>query len=774
MKKYILIGVLATAMVSCSDDFLKEEMVSVITQDYLATEQGLDQLIVSTYNAERVRYGYREGIYMFETGHDCTINSGVGDINKYSTSQWSATGNMATYTNEFMGFQSKQQSGFNINCFPIIDNCNKAVTAIRTGAALGKYASDPAYAAARLSEVLFNRAYMFYSMGTVLGDIPMSEISITALPSNKYYPRVPAADMYKMLISDLRYAVEKLPESYSDAEFGRITKYTAAHFLSKLYLQRAQGADYGTTAYGRNADGTIDTSNPNSYLGLLYKGKGTADLDSCVYYSSMVINSGKYKLESNYADIFDCKVADWSNEGSKEILLPGLFGNGTDNYRYGVRICCMMIGNYVNTLWGIPNYTWEYGTKPNFFILNSDRGFDVFTDKVNDSRYQGSFRLEYKTALMGGKTNSPAPDLDYYGYKDAKNTTYKWTADQATYFNSNIKPSYDRASWAGRSAVAGERKMGTGDLAVAFLENTRETAIDVEFADAQPFVLFARWMKKGSDYYYRPQIVTTSDNYSFVNSSGKSVNFYGLENSVLTGVPATTKYDDPNRNAYNDVYGTRDVPVFRFSESYLIRAEAYGRKGDFTNALKDINTVRARAAFKVGDTRAQVLATLYPGHENLSANAQKYPYTVDKASDISVTAASWDGSSDASKAEDYPATATTTLQRFVHFMCNEYAREFNQELGPYYEQVHHAGVQAERIQWYNQMGSSSSSHSASWSTAANNVVGATGQTGTNKGSFANTFTFKPFPKTQFLDLLTDENGAPLTEEAKKAYQNNGY
>lgn len=39
--------------------------------------------------------------------------------------------------------------------------------------------------------------------------------------------------------------------------------------------------------------------------------------------------------------------------------------------------------------------------------------------------------------------------------------------------------------------MAGEHKMGTGDLAFAYLENTKETAIDVEEADAQPFVLFA-------------------------------------------------------------------------------------------------------------------------------------------------------------------------------------------------------------------------------------------------------------------------------------------
>ena len=79
------------------------------------------------------------------------------------------------------------------------------------------------------------------------------------LPSNYVYTRTPAEEMYKVLISDLRYAVENLPENYSSGEFGRATKYAAAHLLSKIYLHREQGKEYGTVEYGRNADGSIDT-----------------------------------------------------------------------------------------------------------------------------------------------------------------------------------------------------------------------------------------------------------------------------------------------------------------------------------------------------------------------------------------------------------------------------------------------------------------------------------------------------------------------------------
>lgn len=51
--------------------------------------------------------------------------------------------------------------------------------------------------------------------------------------------------------------------------------------------------------------GSIDNSNEKSYLGMLYKGKGTADLDSCIYYANYVIDQdGHYSLESDYGKLF--------------------------------------------------------------------------------------------------------------------------------------------------------------------------------------------------------------------------------------------------------------------------------------------------------------------------------------------------------------------------------------------------------------------------------------------------------------------------------------
>lgn len=778
MKKYLYIGLLALAATSCSDNFLKEEMVSTITQDYFLTEQGLDQLVVTTYNAQRLRHQYSEGFFSFEVGHDASAVHGRLAENSYSTSTWNTTGNWNTipgFMNSFMGAYS---AGTTIYAYPVIDCCNKAIGSIRGGTAVGKYASDDSYAAQRLSEALFNRAYLLYSLNTLLGDIYVPTVSITSLPANFAYTRMSSEDLYKLIIGDLRYAVDNLPESYSDAEFGRATKYTAAHLLAKLYLCRARGAEFSGSSYGRNSDGSIDNSNPQSYLGMLYKGSGSNDLDSCIYYTSMIINSGKYELEADYLGLFKNGIGTYEPEYSKENIMVALFANGGDNYRYGNRACAFFAGDYVNNKWGIPDYCWEYPSAPNTGFRTNDWGFDVFTDKINDARFQKSFNIEFKTAINSGTRSSQGANIDYYAYNDANNTTYTWTEAQAAYFNQNILPTYKRESWGGRQAVAGEHKMGAGDLAFAYLENTKATAIDVAEADAQPFVLFARWMKKDGKYFYRPQIVEAGGQYSFVAQLGEgtSTNHYGLENSMRQYYPASLKYDDCNRLGANSAYASKDQPVFRLPETYLMRAEAYGRKGNYSAAIEDINVLRKRASYKAGESRAEVIARLYPGHENLSTAEQQWPYAVegDTYDKIKVDATYWDGASEKSQLENYPPAATTNEKRFIEFILNEYLREFAQEM-VYVEHVHHSGLQAERIQWHAQLGANPNNTSyqvGSWD-SSDNTTATTGQTGQPKGAFQNYMTLKPFPQT-FVDMLTDEDGNLLDDTAKNAYQNYGY
>lgn len=767
MKKNILFPtMLALACSSCTDSFLEEKMVSTITQDYFNTEQGLEQLVVGTYDALRVTKQYEQGPSTLSLGTDI-FTSTTANRAKYSASEWNPTSKLAGFANNLCGANAKSLLGY----YPILNNCNRAISTIQSGDAPGKFTSDADYAAKALAEVLFNKSYAVYIMSTMYGAVYVPEEYTTSLPSNFNYQRKPVPEIYTELITNLRYAYDHLPdvsELNLSTEFGRTTKGAAAHFLAKLYLQRAQGEKYGSSEYGVGNDGKVDTSNPKSYLGMLYKGKGTADLDSCIFYASKTINNGYYQLESDYGKLFSHPLGDYTNENSKELILSCVYGSqGADNGRYGNRMPYFYGGDYVNASWGIPNYCWEYPTKSSGRIgFTNDFGYDLYINKQADSRYQKSFHVEYETALLPeGSSSTPTANLPYYDYKSENNQTFTWTEEMADYFNTHILPTYKRESWGGRKAVSGEHKMGKGDLAFAFIENTKATAIDIKEALAQPFVLMARWIKDGNKYYYRVPYQANGSSYAY-----NSLSYTGLDKMSSTCAPATLKYDDPNRTNYSHYNSTRDVPLFRLAETYLIRAYAYGLKGDYASAVTDINKVRERAAFKSGETRAEVIARLQPGHERLTQTEQEWPYTVetDTRSQMNINESYWDGASEASTAEMYPKTATTNEARFENFMLNELAREFNEEM-IYYEYLHHSGWQADRILYHDQ---TASSLKGLWD-PSDNLINGIGQTGNGMGLFEPHYTLKPFQQAM-LDLLTDENGQPLDAAAKEAYQNYGY
>ena len=82
----IAAGALAVLLSGCTDAFLKEELVSTITQDYLDTEQGLEQMIVANYNAFRFDRQFFAGHFTHEGGHDMMTTFFEDD--SYSGNSW--------------------------------------------------------------------------------------------------------------------------------------------------------------------------------------------------------------------------------------------------------------------------------------------------------------------------------------------------------------------------------------------------------------------------------------------------------------------------------------------------------------------------------------------------------------------------------------------------------------------------------------------------------------------------------------------------------------
>jgi hypothetical protein len=250
----------------------------------------------------------------------------------------------------------------------------------------------------------------------------------------------------------------------------------------------------------------------------------------------------------------------------------------------------------------------------------------------------------------------------------------------------------------------------------------------------------------------------------------------GLATSRVNVYLSSKKLIDPLRGGssdeanFNSESGTRDAIQIRLAETFLIRAEAYGRKANYALALADINVVRNRAAYKSGETRPQALVQWEPGATALAAGEKVAPYTANGSSTTAMQATEnyfTPGTTEANN-EGYIQTVTSKADMFIHFIYNEKAREFLSE-GYAWEDLHNAGILYDRVEYYNQM---ASDKTGLWPVAFNTNSG-TGQDGNGKGLMKKAYTFRPWPYA-FLVQLTDSTGKLLDAAAQTAYQNPGY
>jgi hypothetical protein len=118
-----------------------------------------------------------------------------------------------------------------------------------------------------LGEARFIRAWFYYNLVTIFGDVPLVDRLLS--PSEYNLPRSPKAEIWALIESDLTQAAQVLPlkSQYGSEDLGRITKGAAQALLVKTYLWQERWADAQTAA-------------------------------------EAIISSNEYSLTANYADIF--------------------------------------------------------------------------------------------------------------------------------------------------------------------------------------------------------------------------------------------------------------------------------------------------------------------------------------------------------------------------------------------------------------------------------------------------------------------------------------
>lgn len=479
------------------------------------------------------------------------------------------------------------------------------------------------------------------------------------------FPRASVAEVYNQIISDLRSAGPALPWKAASGEIGRASRAAAYHFLAKAYLTRGSAV---TEA----------------------RGQKPTDMDSVIVFADSVIRSSGHALEANYGNLFNATNATHSvpkagTDGSAPVAsLAAINANNNSNEiifaaQFSQNLALAGINNQVHLFYitqydagiAIPGMTRDFfNGRPFRRLRPTDYAIDIF-DWANDSRFFKTFQTVY--------------------YRNVTSNT------GLPVFTAANAPSPD---------VIGRPRVGIGDTAALFVVNKPEQALLTSTIDQfRYYRTYARYKKASANA---------------TPASDFSDNKYLSMIKFLDGVRLTT--------TANEARGIRNGTLARLGETYLILAEAYGRKSDFANALANVNTIRTRAAYRTEEPKNPHNWMFYGGTFNdLSSTAPAMQATAD----LFTTNA---------PSELYPANAAN---RFVHFMLNERTRELCGELYRW-EDLVRTETFYDRSRLFN--------------------AAATGLQPFNK--------FRPIPLPQIISLTT--NGKQMTSAEITAYQNAGY
>lgn len=138
-----------------------------------------------------------------------------------------------------------------------------------------------------IAEAKFLRALHYYNLASLFGGVPLKLNETVSLDSLQL-PRASGQETWAQVEKDLTEAAVALPDAWPASEFGRATKGAANALLAKSSLMRAGMAMGSASDYTRAAD-----------------------------ILRALVASGRYRLDPNYASLFDGNGA---NERSPEII----------------------------------------------------------------------------------------------------------------------------------------------------------------------------------------------------------------------------------------------------------------------------------------------------------------------------------------------------------------------------------------------------------------------------------------------------------------------
>ena len=387
-----------------------------------------------------------------------------------------------------------------------------------------------------IAEARFLRAYAYYNLLDLYGNVPITTEISTELPTQSS-----RTEVFNFIEEEL-LAIE--PSLAAANEYGRIDKIAAHALLSRLYLN----AEVWT---------------------------GQARYNECVTYSENVMNSS-YSINMNdangngtaYDELF---LADNGSNGAQNEFIFALNFDGLQSQTWGgttFLVHASIGGNMNPSDFGV-NGGWA-GLRTTKNLVNQ---FSVDIDDLNNSLGSQS-----DWGLVGNATPNGwnGPDLEMYETGSNQFAVYAdLTAGEMKFrYNEDWGQNY------GDNGADGTLESGGANIAIPSI-GTYYVTMDLN----------------NNTYTISP---FTADQRGMFHSSGQNLEIETIPPFTDGYAVTKFKNIDSNGNQGNDSSGTwcdTDIPLIRLAEIYLNYAEAVlrGGGGDLNTAAARINELRERA-----------------------------------------------------------------------------------------------------------------------------------------------------------------------------------
>jgi hypothetical protein len=232
-KKSILILALALFFTACGDDFLKDELQSDTSVEFLySTPEGLESATVGLYTLNRQLYedNSLNGTYPLILQAKSDLSVGVtGEVSLYSRLLWGASlGDFGT------------ESGINkywVHFYKIVDRSNAIIQAAENLEGI-----DEARRNQIIAEAKCMRANSIFTLYRLFNNIFVSTIPTT--PENAFdvpLDKSSEEEIFTLLKSDLDFAINNL--DFTTSQFGRWTQGAARHLRAKVAMWEGDWAE---------------------------------------------------------------------------------------------------------------------------------------------------------------------------------------------------------------------------------------------------------------------------------------------------------------------------------------------------------------------------------------------------------------------------------------------------------------------------------------------------------------------------------------------------